>query len=1245
MNALLPPPTSSESPPKPDTSTALVAHRPFQSLRDVVAIQPGCSLQDVIDLEFSDRAIHSYLVVHLNSDPVPQPWWRYVRPKPGALIEINVLPRGGGGLRMILSVAILAAATAAAGPLGTALAGSAFGSAVGLTAGLATSLVTAGLSTIGMLALNALVPPEQPNLNDGSRSSPHYSLEGSRNALRPFGTPVPINLGRNRVFPILGAQNVPETNGDDQFLRMLLLWSEGENQLSDEKIGETPIAEFDEVQQEFVAGVDGSTPAWTLYPSDIFTEQIGAEVTKEGGPVTRTTQPETDQIIVEVFFGAGLIQIGKKTQDRITRTVQFQIETSPAGTNTWTDQGTETVSKKASKPFTIAKTIDLAKDQYDVRVTRLTDDDNRSNVSDACSWSALKSIQSDQAPINLKGICGSAIRILATGQSNGVIDTWNGVLESICLDWDTGTQTWIKRATRNPASLFRRFLQGPWRRRPVPDAKLNLASLEEWHEFCDAKGLTCDIFVDWAATAAEILNLIAACGLASWGRPDNRYTVSIDQPKPRTQMFTPRNSRGFQATKTFARPVHALRGTFKNENFDYRSDTILIPAPGYDETTAVEIDEIELVGVTTPEMAWLITSRRLAERILRSTSYELTIGWESLRSLKGDRVGVGNTSILAGAGFGRVKSVSDDGTNITEFELDNQILMSPGTEYGAIIRHGDNGDLTSIKIITVVGHASVITPDETLAIANGPSVGDLVSIGRRSAEIIDLLIKSVIPKSRTEAALQLVPYAPDVFTSEDGIPEEIPSQLTLPASFGLPIITSITSGEAAAHYSPDGTLILRAIVSIGADGSRPITRIQALNIRFREHQSDDRWTFLTLSPDDTTAILSEVEADTVIEVQARWAYRDGSSSAWSGVTLHTVEGPALPPPDPTTVYQDGDVIRWTGIIDPDHAGWLIRTSSVVGATWESADPFTEIAYSFDLINITLLPQNTVEILIKAINSSGLESENAVRTGVTFSTTAALYAISTSDKGGNGYPGTLSGGTVSGGQIVGISSTAMWPDPLAAAWPDPSAAGFDTSWDELVYETTWSVPSGALLSDRINIIYATQGEAKIEVRWSNDELVILADADVVSDYLADDDPAPSDDDAPPFAIVTGTTSRPWVAYRSSLKPVEGGVLHIRISIQGGNGVQPIIGQLIIKLEAEGFTETFPDTLVPVDGVYLTPSRELRRIVHAMGQATGSGSSVTFRTIEKDNPATGAKVQALDTAGTPVEVLADLFQTGV
>ena len=134
---------------------------------------------------------------------------------------------------------------------------------------------------------------------------------------------------------------------------------------------------------------------------------------------------------------------------------------------------------------------------YEVRVRRVQADYDEQVSEDwqYSSQSVLTAIRSMRyvTPVNFgKPLCMTAIRIRASDQLNGTLDTFNGVCTSIVAQQVNGNGWVTNGQTRNPADLFRHVLQGPANARPVPDSQIDLPALVAWANYCAANGFWFD---------------------------------------------------------------------------------------------------------------------------------------------------------------------------------------------------------------------------------------------------------------------------------------------------------------------------------------------------------------------------------------------------------------------------------------------------------------------------------------------------------------------------------------------------------------------------------------------------------------------------------------------------------------------------------------------------------------------------------------------------------------------------------
>jgi len=575
----------------------------------------GTTLAEMIAGVQPDPLLVRYAHVFVGDHYVPRAHWRLVRPRAGATVTVRVVPQGGGGgagkknpLRTVLTIAVIAGAAAFGGPLGAALGISeTAGASLGLAAGaLQAAVGGAVISVVGGLLINAIAPPPRPKLpvlsrTAGERESPTLFISGARNRANPFGV-VPRPLGRHRMVPPFGATPFTEIVGDDQYLRLLFVWGHGPLDITDLRIGETPIASFADVEVETRQGYP-TDPPLTLYTDDVFEDQLAITLTQAAGWQLRTTQPLADEISIDVTFPRGLARFDDRGNKQ-TQGVDFEVESSPAGANSWTPRGAITVNARRTSAIRRGLRWFAGGGQYDVRIRRTTPDTSSSRIFDTLVWTALRTI-ANRDPVAMPGLAKTAVRIKATDQLSGVVDSFNGVVHSIVPDWDPGSQTWIARATSNPASLYREVLQGAANARPLPDSRLDLVNLQDWHEKNAAEGRAFNMVIDFASSVRETLADIAAAGRAAPSIRDGKWGVVIDEPKPApVQHFTPRNSWGFSAAKAFPDLPHAFRVRFVNREADWRQDERIVYDDGFDASNASRFEGLDLPGITDATQVW-----------------------------------------------------------------------------------------------------------------------------------------------------------------------------------------------------------------------------------------------------------------------------------------------------------------------------------------------------------------------------------------------------------------------------------------------------------------------------------------------------------------------------------------------------------------------------------------------------------------------------------------------------------------
>lgn len=724
----------------------------------------GLTLAEMVSLALPGLSDHGMLRVSLvNSmcvEVIDPACWRMVRPKPGIRVVIRAIPEGDG-LRSVLSIVISVAAIAMGQAWGVQL-----GSALGLSATAGTALVTLGVTVLGNLALNALIPPPKPEEQQN-----RYTISGWRNRLEPDGA-VPVVLGDIRYAPPFAAPSYTEIIGDWQYVRALFCFGYGPLEISDIRIGDTPISEFRDVEIQVRQGYPTANPQ-TLYPRQVVEEAIGVELTRPRprnasgdvvsgpsiiSPVVRVTGDDAAGASVILSFPAGMVRFDKKSRKR-SRSVEIRIRQRRAGTTPWLAEQVINISgSQVEAMFREHSWSFPERGRWEIEITRMTDETDDSAISDRSVWAALQTLRPEYPLDFPEPLALIAMRIRATHQINGSLDNISARVRRVCQDYDHTTGTWVRRPTNNPASLFRYVLQSRANPRPVTNAELDLDQLADWHDFCRVKGLAFNRVLDQAGgTLRDALAEICGAGRASPRHDGMRWGVVIDRPRDLiVDHISPRNSWNFKATRSYVRPPHGFRVRFLDETADFGAAERLVPWPGH--SGPIELTEVlDLPGKTHPDEIWTEARRRMYEAIHRPDTYEVTQDGPLRVATRGDLVALSQDVLDGTQRAARVKAVQ--GTSVF---LDESVEIERGQSYAIRWRQLSAGDTIGQSILRPVSAPPGETNELTLPAGDAPRPGDLVMFGRAAQVTIEAIVTGIETTEDHACILRLVDAAPQI---------------------------------------------------------------------------------------------------------------------------------------------------------------------------------------------------------------------------------------------------------------------------------------------------------------------------------------------------------------------------------------------------------------------------------------------------------------------------------------------------
>lgn len=970
--------------------TGIVTHEPFRVIGTThalcnelrqIEVPTGATVAEALEAALIGSQVEwpfDHFVASVGDVRIPREHWHHARPKPGTVVVFRPVPGnfGDDSLRSLLivglAIAALFVAPMIAGALG--LAG---------VAG-ATALIGGAITLGGALLVNALIPVRTPQIDKtGGVGASLPMIAGAQNEARQWDA-VPVVLGRHRLSPMYASNPYTFFSGQKQFLNLLFCAGYGPLQLSSLKIGETPIGNFEEVTTEIREG-RASDAAITLLPRMANEQQVNVGLRSVDSWVTRTTTTGTSQISIDLVAQSGIYSYNTTTGAYDDRPVTINVEYRLAGTAGWTSRP-NIVFTRTRDTVRKGDVWSVASGTYDVRVRKLTTDySGTGQVAEAIVWLTLRAFEYGNPVTFSKPLAQIAIRVRATDQLNGVINTFNCIAESYVKSFN-GT-TWVNnQLSRNPADLFRHVLQGPANARARSDAQIDLDSLEDWWADCRANDFSYNAVISDRRTVREVLADIAAVGRATVALRNGKWGVSFPRATDTVSWhFTPRNSSGLSTSRVYREMPHALRVRFINSAMGYLQDEVIVfndnPAtPGlpYTPATATLYESIEFPGITKVQNIHKAARYQLAQAVLRPETHTLTADVESLRLERGDKVMLSSDTLLIGTGYGRVVSV-DAGAQL--IVVDNRIIMNLGKSYQIKFTMLDGTYLTR-SVFNTSDDTDVIRFDAvTDGLSTMPDVGSLFSFGETARVTNDYRILDVRPGADFSAQLMLVDDAPNI-DDTGPIPAYDPLITIPPDPYSLTPL-SLTFDE---RFSGSG-ITAKAAVQLTIQIPR-VGTIRSFEFQAMDVDTSNEWVpFAVIAAPYLMAERLDLEAGNWnFRVRALFAAdhlgatNDNDSSAWIYSGVVSVLGLNTPPPDVQnfSISVSGDTMhfQWDPVGSSNLAFYRVKYSPIIdgSATWGSSiQLFTASTNRGDAAT------STGTFSIKAVTFAGIESvnENAV----------------------------------------------------------------------------------------------------------------------------------------------------------------------------------------------------------------------------------------------------------------------------
>jgi len=418
----------------------------------------------------------------------------------------------------------------------------------------------------------------------------------------------------------------------------------------------------------------------------------------------------------------------------------------------------------------------------------------------------------------------------------------------------------------------------------------------------------------------------------------------------------------------------------------------------------------------------------------------------------------------------------------------------------------------------------------------------------------------------------------------DFLPQGFAANTNLPAPWDIVGVGTLTisSGTSELLLQNDGTVTSRMRVSWTQVADQAVIQNGHIDVRFRASDSTGAWTVLTVSGNETQVITSDVLDGAYYIVQAR-TRTSVAVSDWGTQVQHQVIGKTEPPSDVANLTINGDALSWSAVSDVDLWGYLIRFQYGTNYTWSTATPMHEGVITESPYLMVTRPSGQVTILVKAVDTTGNESTNAAVIATDLGDADVANVVETIDFDALSYPGTLTGCTLSGGNLLA-----------------GSAGG--GNYTAMTYVTDEFTISAALAGSFGTLAMDTAG-ADLQVEYR----IVGAD----SFYGADTDSFYGDDSESFYG-----TGSPWTAFPAQLE-MTNATYQLRVQIAAGT-TQGRINTMALTVDAPDIVENISNLLLGATGTVIPYTKAFASIENIQVTLITNTSGVETVEIDKTDP---------------------------
>lgn len=690
------------------------------------------------------------------------------------IVIYPVIEKGGKGGKGILG--IVAAIALSVVSFGIASGGWLAG--IGIKAGTfaayaaATAVMFLGSSLMGRMMGQKTDLGSYDSQNESTYSwSGVQTMQGQNNAVSlTYGK---VKSGGQTIGKFVSSEN------DEEYLNWLIACGEGELTITDIKLNDNPISNFDGVSYEVRNGTNDQEVI-PYFNDTYFTKNLSYHMTTVDQWYTDTAQgTATEGLVFKIELPSGLFHgtnEGKQTTNEVDVEMQYKLSSS----ETWLTLATDTISGKSTKAIRREYRVDnITAGEYDVRarVTRFKNSDTSRDVFDIY-WTGITSIVYDDFIYPCQALIG--IRAKATDQLNGTPSlTFMKERASVWV-YNPHSDAYEEQNANNPAWACYDYVH---QARQLKNTNTDEYEIEvrgaakelmryddfaEWADWCEEKEYFVNIEVNTVGEVLEGANQkLAPIGHGLVVRFGTKYGCIYDHVQTPVQMFGMGNIISGTFSEEFLKVsdrANCVEITFNNKDAGYERDVLTIYSDTYDTDGYSKTAQMTFDGIVDYEQAYREGMYQLYSNkyLLRTVSFEC--GIDAIACTVGDVVMVSH-DVPKWANSGRIESV-DGNTLVLPVQLDD-LTKTYRLQWRTV---NDNLYTRGIEAISSADGWTTVVLSGTMPENDPPQAGDVFDIAVANIGSKPFVVKSITRAQDFTRSISCLEYNENIYNEDYDIP-------------------------------------------------------------------------------------------------------------------------------------------------------------------------------------------------------------------------------------------------------------------------------------------------------------------------------------------------------------------------------------------------------------------------------------------------------------------------------------------